>query len=100
MVRAAAENLNKFDPVKKVPVYDQHLQKPSNDSSLVRVNEDVFVPLFVAESQAIQTFYTYKTAIPPKELAPIVHIYLQTFQKFMRDKQMVAQGIKTIWLLL
>jgi hypothetical protein len=38
VVRAAAENLIKFDPVKKVPVYDQHLQKPPTDSTLIRVN--------------------------------------------------------------
>lgn len=66
VIKAAAENLAKFDPVKKVPVYDQHLQKPPSDPSLIRVNEDVFVPLFVSESQAIQTFYTFKTPIPPQ----------------------------------
>jgi hypothetical protein len=38
VLRAGLGNLVKFDPVKKVPVYDQHLLKPTTDAALIRVN--------------------------------------------------------------
>ena len=37
VVRAALTNLLTFYPVKKVPVYDQHLLKPPTDPSLIKV---------------------------------------------------------------
>jgi hypothetical protein len=48
LVQAGTENLLQFDPVKKVPVYDQHLVKPQTDTTLIRVTEDIFVPLFIS----------------------------------------------------
>lgn len=61
VLKAALENMMALDPVKKVPVYDQHLVKPQTDSSLIRVTEDVYIPLFLGGSKAIQAFYYNKT---------------------------------------
>lgn len=88
-----------LDPVKKVPVYDQHLVKPQTDLSLARVTEDVYVPLFMHFSKAIQAFFYNKVPIPGKQLAPIIHLYLKSFMKFKRDKDMANEGIKTLWLI-
>ena len=38
LVKVAGVNLLILDPIKKVPVYDQHLIKPQKDTSLLRVN--------------------------------------------------------------
>lgn len=89
-----------LDPVKKVPVYDQHLQKPQADPSLTRVTEDIYVPLFVGACKAIQTFYINKTAIPLANLGPILFLLIQSFRKFFRDPTMIASSIKTLWVVL
>lgn len=99
IVQAGLENIAKLDPVKKVPVYDQYLQKPSADTSLTRVTEDVFVPLFLACSQALQSFYLCKHPIPPAALAPLLYNYTLSFSKFYRDKALVSESIRTLWLI-
>lgn len=100
ILHAALENMMKLDPVKKVPVYDQHLVKPQTDPSLIRVTEEVYVPLFLGSSKALQTFYINKSTISPHSLAPILYLYLQSFKKFYRDSKMISSSIKTIWLVL
>ena len=88
----------KFDPIKKVPVYDQHLVKPVTDPLLIRVNEDIFIPLYVSCSEAIQSVYYNKVHMEIGHLAPIMHLYLSVFNKFSRNVHMLAEGVRTMWL--
>ena len=60
------ENFNRFKPIKKVPVYDQHLIKPETDPSIIRINEDQFIPLYTDSSKMIQAFYINKVSIAPQ----------------------------------
>lgn len=98
VVVKSLENFSQFKPIKKVPIYDQHLVRPDPDTSLIRIPEDVFTPLFISCSQAIQAFYLHKIQIPPAELARIIYGYLLVFHKFVRDKTVLLHGIKTLWL--
>jgi hypothetical protein len=58
----------------------------------------VFVPLFVHCSEALQAFYYNKVTIPTPDLAQILHLYLMTFGKFSRDQRVLAEGVRTVWL--
>lgn len=100
IVKAAIDNLHRLDPVRKVPVYDQHLLRPQTDPSLIRVTDEVYVPLFVGCCLAIQSFYSNKVVIDAKDLAPILHSFCLAFKKFSRSPIMVAESIRTIWLML
>ena len=100
LLKSSMANLVSFDPVKKLPSYDQHLAKPKTDPSLIRVNEDIFLPLFTHASEAIQAYYYHKVEIPIEHLAPILRLYLLTFNKFSRDQKVLADGVRTIWLVL
>ena len=95
----AFENFNRFKPMKKVPVYDQHLVKPETDPSVIRINEDVFLPLYADASKMLQTFYIHKVPLPAAELATIVHLHLSISTKFIRDKSVTSQSIKTLWVI-
>ena len=50
IVKCGLFNMMRLDQVKKVPIYDQHLQKPAEDPSLTRITSDIYVPLFQAVS--------------------------------------------------
>lgn len=64
MLVRALENFGRFKPMKKVPVYDQHLVKPESDPSVVRMHEEQFVPLFGDASAAVQAFYLHRVLVP------------------------------------
>lgn len=85
--------------MKKVPVYDQHLVQPETDPSIIRINEDIFLPLFKNCSETIQSFYLNKIAIPLNELSKIIYFYITISKKFIRDKSVVLESIKTLWII-
>jgi hypothetical protein len=95
----AFENFNRFKPIKKVPVYDQHLIKPETDPSVIRINEDQFLPLYADASKMVQAFYINQVPIPAKELGTIIHYHLKISGKFIRDKSVALQSIKTLWII-
>ncbi len=80
-----------------MPVYDQHLIKPETDPSVIRINEDQFLPLFADSSKMIQAFYMNKVLIPPKELGSILYYYLKISNKFIRHQLVAVDSIKTVW---
>jgi hypothetical protein len=94
----AFENFNRFKPIKKVPVYDQHLIKPETDPTVIRINEDQFLPLFGDSAKMIQAFYIHRVGIAPQELGQILHLFLTISSKFIRDKSVVHDSIKTLWI--
>jgi hypothetical protein len=69
LLKSALNNLIKFDPVKKVPVYDQQFIKPQTDTSLIRITHDIFIKLFSNSSETLQSFYSNKISLPTKLLA-------------------------------
>lgn len=83
--------------MKKVPVYDQHLVKPETDPSVIRIGEDLFMPLYADASTMLQTFYLQKVPLPPAELATVLHYYMSISNKFIRDKTIATQSIRTLW---
>ena len=58
------------------------------------------MPLFEDASQALQIFYKNKIHLPLKELGAALHLYIHLFDKFNRDAKMIAESIRTIWLIL
>lgn len=38
--------------------------------------------------------------IEVRKLSPILHLYISVFKKFGRDKSMIAESIRTVWLIL
>lgn len=82
-----------------MPVYDQHLIKPETDPSVIRINEDQFLPLYADASKMVQSFYMHKVAIPPAELGTILHHHLKISGKFIRDQSVTLQSIKTLWII-
>lgn len=93
-------NFDRFKPIKKVPVYDQHLIKPETDPTVIRINEDQFLPLFSDSSKMIQTFYINKVAVAEEFLGTILHLFLKIATKFIRDKSVASDSIKTLWVVL
>jgi hypothetical protein len=83
--------------MKKVPVYDQHLVKPETDPTVIRIGEDLFLPLYADASTMLQTFYLNRVPLPSEELAKVLHFYMAISNKFIRDKTVAAKSIHTLW---
>ncbi len=90
LVYAGLQRMMLLDPVRKVPVYDKHLIRPQTDFSLTRVTDDVFVPLFIDCSSALQNFYYHKVYLVPHHIAELLHLYIKVFNKYPKDKKVVS----------
>jgi hypothetical protein len=64
---------------------------------VIRINEDQFLPLYADASRMLQTFYVHKVPLPASELGSVLHYHLTISNKFIRDKTVAAQSIKTLW---
>jgi hypothetical protein len=64
---------------------------------VIRIGEDQFLPLYADASTMLQTFYLQRVPLPPAELATVLHFYLSISNKFIRDKSVATQSIRTLW---
>lgn len=55
LVKKCLDNLSEFKPLKKVPVYDQHLAP--EEPNILKTSEQNYISLFVFSSKAISAYF-------------------------------------------